>query len=195
MNKPLILQYVTAIGAVATPLLVLVLTSIGWRLRKRIERQFEIEDRQAARRRELEDKLRSDRIETYNQILEPFIILLMTDAAWQANPKNKNKDRHAIASQTLLSLEYRQQGFKLSLVGSDAVVTAYNDLMQYFFHRDETSPVKIEDIRDMMDLLGNFLLEVRRSTGNESTELDNWQMLEWFLTDARTYRNPQVSAS
>ena len=28
--------------------------------------------------------------------------------------------------------------------------------------------------------------------GNESTRLDNWDMLEWFLTDARKYR-PEVS--
>ena len=52
------LDYVTAIGAVATPLLVLLLTAVGWRLRQSIER-----------RRELENKLHADRIETYNKIL------------------------------------------------------------------------------------------------------------------------------
>ncbi|MCA1791542.1 MAG: hypothetical protein LC667_17340 [Thioalkalivibrio sp.] len=102
------LDYLTAFGAVATPLLVLALTGVGWRLRTRMERQ-------AA----LEDKLREDRIGTYNAILKPFIILLTTDAAWQSDPKNKGKDKNETALRILLSLEYREQGFRLSLVGSD----------------------------------------------------------------------------
>jgi hypothetical protein len=89
----------------------------------------------------------------------------------------------------LLSLEYREQGFRLSLVGSDAVVRAYNNLMQYFYQRQGSSPPKEVDIKEMMALLGQFLLEVRRSMGNEATTLSNWDMLEWFLTDARKYRS------
>lgn len=141
------------------------------------------------RRVALEDKLREGRVAIYNEILEPFILLLMTDAAWQADPKNRNVDRSALATQKLLSLEYRQQGFRLSLIGSDAVVKAYNSLMQYFFQRaGESKKASEADVKSMMDLLGRFLLEIRRSTGNESTKLDNWGMLEWFLTDARKYR-------
>lgn len=117
MNEPTSLDYFTAIGSVATPILVLILTGFGWRLRTRLERTIP-----------LEDKLREDRIGTYNKILEPFIILLTSDAAWQADPKNKNKNQ--LAQRKLISLEYREQGFRLSLVGSDAVVKAYNDLMQ-----------------------------------------------------------------
>jgi hypothetical protein len=37
-------------------------------------------------------------------------------------------------------------------------------------------------------LLGSFLLEIRRSMGNEDTDLDNLEMIEWFITDARKYR-------
>ena len=40
----------------------------------------------------------------------------------------------------------------------------------------------------MMSLLGTFLLEIRKSMGNETTALDNWDMLEWFLKDARRFR-------
>lgn len=61
MNETSWVEYVTAIGAVATPIFVLILTAVGWRLRRRLERRIE-----------LEDKLREDRIGTYNQILEPF---------------------------------------------------------------------------------------------------------------------------
>ena len=72
------IDYLSAIGSVATPILVLILTAIGWKLRQSIERE-----------RALEDKLREDRINTYNLILEPFIILFMTDAAWAMDKTNK----------------------------------------------------------------------------------------------------------
>ena len=59
------LDYVTAIGSMATPILVLLLTAVGWKIRTKLQRRLD-----------LEDKLRSDRIEIYNEILEPFILLL-----------------------------------------------------------------------------------------------------------------------
>ena len=116
------IDYVAAIGAIATPLLVLMLSAIGWRLKQSVER-----------RRELENKLHADRIATYNQILEPFIILFMTDAAWAHDPKNKGKNKSDLATVRMLSLEYRNASFKLSLVGSDAVVIGFNNLFQFFF--------------------------------------------------------------
>ena len=76
------IDYVVAVGTVATPLLVLALTAIGWKFRQSFER-----------RTKLEEKLRDDRIEIYNQILEPFIILLMNDTAWASDPKNKGKNK------------------------------------------------------------------------------------------------------
>jgi len=172
------LDYLTAIGSVTTPLLVLALTAVGWRLRCRLERRVA-----------LEDKLREDRIGAYNKILEPFILLLTSDAAWQADPRNRNKNKNELAQIKLLSLEYREQGFRLSLVGSDSVVKSYNDLMQFFFQRGNQSvPVGEGEIREWLSLLGKFLLEIRRSMGNETTKLDHWAMLEWFITDVRKYR-------
>jgi hypothetical protein len=173
------LDYLTAFGAVATPLLVLLLTATGWRLRTRLERRFA-----------LEDKLRDDRVEAYNQILEPFIILLTSDAAWKNDPKNKNVDKNELATRKMLSLEYRTQGFRLSLVGSDQVVLAYNNLMQYFFQNaGRAHSATIADVKQMVSLLGQFLLEIRRSMGNEATKLANWDMIEWFLTEARSFRS------
>jgi hypothetical protein len=167
------LDYVTAIGAIATPILVLILTSVGWKLKQSIER-----------RKQLEDKLHEDRIETYNRILEPFIIIMMSDAAWDQDLKNKARKKDELATSKMLSLEYRNYGFKLALVGSDSVVTAYNDLMQFFFHQ-----VTVTEPEKLLALIGTFLLEIRRSMGNEATRLTNWQMLEWFITDARKYGN------
>jgi hypothetical protein len=176
MKEKTWLDYIAAFGALATPLVVLALTGVGWRLRNRIERQTA-----------LEDKLREDRIGTYNAILKPFIILLTTDVAWQSDPKNKGKDKSDVAMRILLSVEYREQGFRLSLVGSDPVVRSYNNLMQYFYSRAEGTTASEGDVMEMMNLLGQFLLEIRRSMGNERTGVSNWEMLEWFLTDARKY--------
>ncbi|MCG3198813.1 MAG: hypothetical protein HUU16_14750 [Candidatus Omnitrophica bacterium] len=171
-------DYVTAIGSVTTPILVLALAGLGWRVRARIERQFT-----------LEDELREDRISTYNLILEPFVMLLMSEAAWRSDRKNAGVDKNEMATRKLLSLEYRSQGFRLSLFGSDEVVRSFNDLMQYFFQRgDQTQSYREENVREIMSLLSRLLLEIRRLVGNESTKLDSWDMLEWFLSDARKFR-------
>ena len=123
---PTWLDYLSAIGAITTPILVLGLTAMGWKIRHGLERRFD-----------LDAKLREDRITAYNEILEPFIILLMSDPAWKADPKNKGKDKNQLAMQTMLSLAYRRHAFKLSLVGADSVVKAYNNLMQHVFHRGD----------------------------------------------------------
>jgi len=104
---------------------VLALSAIGWKVKSKFERQIE-----------LENKLRDDRVEIYNKILEPFVILLMTDAAWQTDKKNKQKDKNVVATSQMLSLDYRRLGFKMSLTGSDGVVLAYNELMQYFYDEE-----------------------------------------------------------
>ncbi|MBU1262092.1 hypothetical protein KKG61_01830 [bacterium] len=178
-SGPTWIELITAIGAIATPILILVLSGIGWRIRTSLERRFE-----------LEDKLREDRIETYNDILEPFVILFISDTAWKTDPENKNRDKNLIAKQKLHSLEYRRKASKMSLVGSDAVVKTYNDLMQHFFQRgDKTDqPVTESEAKEIMSLVGKFFLEIRKSMGNEITRLDHWQMLEWFIADARRFR-------
>lgn len=42
-----------------------------------------------------------------------------------------------------------------------------------------------DNLKAMLRLLGILLLQIRKSMGNETTELDHWQMLEWFMTDVR----------
>jgi len=178
-TEPTALQVITAIGSVATPILVLFLAGIGWRFRASLERRFK-----------LEDELRQDRIQTYNDILEPFVLLLMSETAWQSDPKNKSRDKNAIATQKLLSLEYRRKTFQMSLVGADEVVRAFNNLMQYFFQRpvQREGEMTSDEAKELMGLIGNFLLEIRRSMGNDATKLDHWEMLEYFISDARKYR-------
>ena len=180
MAEPTWIDYLTAIGSIATPILVLVLSAIGWKVKSKFERQIE-----------LENKLRDDRVDIYNKILEPFVILLMTEAAWQTDKKNKQKDKNVVATSQMLSLDYRRLGFKMSLTGSDGVVLAYNELMQYFY--DEDNQKKSDNLKSMMELLGNFLLEIRKSMGNEATKLENWDMCEWWMSDARKLKSGEIS--
>jgi len=178
------LDFVTAIGSIATPIIVLVISSIGWRAKNSIERKID-----------LENKLRDDRIEIYNKILEPFIILLMSKAAWESDSKNKGKDKESIATKTMLTLEYRRHGFKLALMANDSVVKAYNNLMQYLYNLEEQQQSgDIDVLKDMMKLLGGFLIEIRKSMGDESTTLDHWDMCEWWMSDARKLKNNTYSA-
>jgi hypothetical protein len=167
--------YLTAAGAVATPILVAVLGGIGWRIRNRIERQLE-----------LDRKLREDRIAVYNALLEPFIIFFMSDEAWKADPKNRGKDKDELGSRALLSLEYKRNALRLTVLGSDGVLRAYNALMQHFY----TSPLvsSPDSLRVMVEKIGKLILEIRRSMGNEGTQLSHWEMLEWFLKDINQIR-------
>lgn len=32
--------------------------------------------------------------------------------------------------------------------------------------------------------MATLLLEIRKSMGNQSSELDRWEMIEWFMNDA-----------
>jgi hypothetical protein len=168
------IDYLVGIGSVATPLLVLLLTGIGWRVKKGLER-----------RHALEEKLRNDRIEIYNRMLEPFVILLMSETAWQHDKQNKGKIKDDIAITKLLSLDYRRDAFKMALLGSDSVVLAYNELMQFFFNLGDDPVASRENLNIMLRLLGVFLLEIRKSMGNEATLLNPLQMLEWFMSDVR----------
>ncbi len=124
----------------------------------------------------------------------------MSDKAWEVELKIRREkagkgkavdvDKSDYAAEKLLSLDYRKQAFRLSLVGSDEVVRAYNNLMQYFYQQEQQISTSNEmKAKDIMALLGAFLLEVRKSTGNETTRLNNWDMLEWLLTDARKFRS------
>lgn len=184
MEEKTWIDYLTAIGSVATPFFVLVLSGVGWKFKSSIERKVELENR-----------LRDDRVEIYNQILEPFIIVLMSDAAWAQDKRNKNKDKNELGLSKMLTLEYRKLGFQLSLMGSDAVVKSYNNLMQYFYNMEDNKSAESPDfLKEMLVLLGTFLLEIRKSMGNEATTLDHWDMCEWWMSDTRKIKSGTYKA-
>lgn len=111
----------------------------------------------------------------YEEILDPYIRLFagLEDPSAQDN-----------VVQEMQSYEYRKTAFNLSMVGADDVVKAYNGMMQYVF-RAETSGV---NAKEMMRLWGRLLLEIRKSLGNRSTELDEWDMLRGMIRDIDTWR-------
>jgi hypothetical protein len=179
-----LLDAVSAIATLITPIILVVLGGIGWLIQNRMQSAQAKQSSQAARIAELEDRLREDRITTYNALLEPFFLLFTSEAAFALDPKFKNKKKDEIAIARMLSVEYRQVGFKLSLVANDSVVRAYNRLMQFFYHIEEDPrPIEVKTSH-WIALMSTLLLEIRKSTGNESSALNRWEMIEWFMTDA-----------
>lgn len=189
------LETVTAIATVVTPVLLAVLGGFGWWIKRKFEAaqarqeaQRALQEAQSTRLRELEDKLRDDRISTYNALLEPFFLFFTTEAAFATDKKYKGQKKDELAVQRMLSFEYRQIGFKLSLVADDSVVRAYNRLMQFFYHT-ESDPAPMEDkMVRWIALMGDLLLEIRKSMGNQSSGLDRWEMIEWFMSDAPMFK-------
>lgn len=182
------LDYVDAFGSALTPILVILLTGIGWHIKTKVEVSRENENKLHSRIRDLEDKLRNDRIDTYNQLLEPFFLLFTTEAIIANDPKFKGKDKDKLAIGKMLTVDYRKIGFKLSLVADDSVVRAYNKLMQFFYKGEGdidglTDEIKLVKTSQWIMLLSQLLLEIRKSMGNQHTSLDNWEMIEWFISD------------
>jgi len=175
------LDYVTAIGSVATPILVLLLTGVGWRIKSRWELSRDRQSRDVERIKELEDKLREDRIEIYFSLLEPFFNLITAE--------NLKKTDSPV--NTMNSVDYKRLGFKLSLLGDDSVVRAYNNIFNFYYNSEKsnssTQELKLKKLKNL-DLLTELLLEIRRSIGNKSTELDKWEMLGWLVRDVEVVK-------
>ena len=180
-----LLNTISAIANLATPILLLFLGGIGWLIQNRLENSQIKQEAQSKRIYELEDLMREDRINTYNLLLEPFFLLFTSESAFSLDKKYKNKDKNELAIQRMLSVEYRQVGFKLSLVASDEVVRSYNNLMQFFYHNEnDLRPIE-EKTSQWIALMGTLLLEIRKSMGNETSKLNRWEMIEWFMADAQ----------
>jgi hypothetical protein len=107
----------------------------------------------------------------------------MKDEAFLQEKKYGGRSKGDVALEKISSLEYRRTGFKLALMGSDRVVRAYNELMQYIYN--QTTSQSSSHTKILMNRLGDLLLEIRRSVGNQNTSLRNLEMLEWLINDIR----------
>lgn len=57
--------------------------------------------------------------------------------------------------------------------------------MQFFYHTEQDSRPIEEKTSHWIALMGKLLLEIRKSMGNQSSTLDKWEMIEWFMKDAQ----------
>ena len=134
---------------------------VVWFLTSRVE----------AIRREKE-KLHDDRRKIYMQILDPFIRVF----AGIKNPSETNK-----ALKQIVSYENRRAFFELNLLGSDDVVRAVNDYMQFVYKQGADSGQ--DNSNDIITYWGGLLLAIRRDLGNKRTKLTEADMLRALITD------------
>lgn len=122
--------------------------------------------------RTLERSLHEDRRTVYAAILEPYIRLFANLG-----------DGEAEVTKVMLSYEYKKTAFELNLFGADNVVKAYNRMMQHAYLAETSG----QDSKEMMRLWGGLLLEIRKSLGNPSKELDEWDMLRGMVKDLDSF--------
>ena len=129
-----------------------------------------------------EEKSRQFKIETYKNLLEPFIATLTFSLPEKQKLREINK---------ITSLEYRKTVFDLTTFGSDEVMKAFNQIMQTFFHAEELQKSSIENeytIR-LMALLSELLLQIRKDIYSKKTDLQRSDTVEFMLTDIENYKD------
>jgi len=119
--------------------------------------------------RVVKEKLREERRNIYEEILEPYFHLF-TDPIGQGQIE---------AIKKVTSYEYKKIAFKLNLFGSDKVIKSYNNLIQSITPKspNQYNPKKA------LRLLGTFLFEIRKSLGNKRSKLSNIDMLKGIIKD------------
>ena len=125
----------------------------------------------------VQEKIQKQQLDTYAQILEPIIRLF-------SGLKGDDKDTQ-IAMKKIQSFDYRKTAFDLNLFGSDGVVKAYSDFMQYIYKmekQEEKNPL------EMLEYLGKVILEIRKNLGYKRTKLKEVDMLRFMITDIDTLK-------
>ena len=144
---------------------------------------------QSERRSNIDAQLSDKRQQLYAQVLEPFLIAITPEVVWNTDPKTKGRDKQELLQKAMLNMRYRQAMFQLTLIGTDEVVEALNDLMQHFYNMEANLQQQANHGAELVRLLAKLLLAIRKGAGNDSTRLDKWAMLEPFMTDVREQRD------
>ena len=188
-----LLEILTTVGSLVTPVLIVVVSSAFLVIQRRIEASQKREEALRVRAQRLEEKIREERVDIYLDVLEPFVIMFARDVPAGGRPSRRRATSQQAAEEKLLSSEYRKAVFNLLLFANDDVARAFNSLMQTFYRMpsddaseqgDKQPPTAVDGIV----AFGEFLLEVRKSIGNEDTALDRLEMLEWLITDISSLR-------
>ena len=185
---PSIVEIINSVGIVATPLLLILISGIGWFIKRRFERSQEIQEQFRQRAEKLEQEIRSERLQIYDAILEPFILMFTKDLPNQGKRNLRTTSNADKALEIMLSVEYRQTAFKLMLFANDDVARTYKRMMQsaYDLDKDQSSSNAdglTEYQSQLLTSVCKFLLEIRKSVGNENTQLEAVEMLGWMITD------------
>ena len=151
-------KYFTLITALGAPFLIFIGGLITWLFKSRKEELQAIEERALEKR-----------IETYNTILHPLIVMFSNGST-----EKMKKEATSIVS----SVEYKKAGFSLITFGSDEMVKAYNNMMQTFYLINTEEHPKI-----VMKKFAEFLLSIRKDVHNKNTKLKEWDMLKFMIKD------------
>lgn len=123
--------------------------------------------------RAAQQRLNSERRDTYRKILSPYIGIL-------TGLKDKAGTAKAVA--VIQSQGHKQAVFDLVFFGSDNVVKAHSALFQYAYKGEASESAEQRGIM-FMRLWGRLLLEIRKDVGNKDTKLDELDVLRWLITD------------
>jgi hypothetical protein len=170
MNSTSLLTWIQIISAIVSPLVVLILGARFANSAKRQEKLYE-----------MQVQLQDDRIQVYNSILEPFIIMSTPDAILQKEKKYHGKTPAVAAGEILSTKEWKIAETKLFLMGTDDVVMAYLQVKRFLLSRgpDGTD----ESTKRMLRLLVTLVLEIRKSVRNENTKVSQIETARLFVID------------
>ncbi len=159
-------------STILTPILLLVMSVMGWAFKTSVERTHR-----------LEQEMREDRLKIYRKILEPLTLMFTKDENSSGSSSGFSKSNQEQATKIILSKEYREAAFDLTLFANDEVVRAFNALYQtsYTMKSDGSSTT------DLIFKMGDFYLSIRKSVGNETTNIKNHEMLRWMINDIDNY--------
>jgi hypothetical protein len=120
-----------------------------------------------------EERSREKRMETYKEILEPFIILI-TPAASHAE-----KDK---ATSIIRSTKYKKATFDFITFGSDETVRCYNSMMQFIFNNQSDETMKL------IKIFAGLILNIRKDLYSRRTKLKKSEILAFTITDIENYK-------
>ena len=146
-------------------LFVLAISAFAWLMRTNIMTQ-----------RKYEETVRDKRLDTYEEVLSPFIALL---TASESDDEKASIQQEAL--KRIKSQEYRALAFKLTFIGSDNTVRAFNALWQFFYTLEKNPEL---DAKSGLLRFGDLLVAIRKDLGNR-TNLQNTEMMAWMIKDIK----------
>jgi hypothetical protein len=131
--------------------------------------QYQLQKRQV-----LQETLREERRRIYFDVLNPFFMLF-------SKPPKLSE-----AVELMQTTTYRKMVFELTIIGSDEVVKAYTKLMQFSYKNDKSKAMDVSNekrVKEMLFLIGNLLITMRKDLGDENTKLNEFEMFEHMISD------------